>query len=68
MVKTTFSIINFCDVILISRLGRHVQEDIPALMAAAAEKYPEVAYSITRPLGKQEQILELIHNAISANE
>ena len=49
--------------------GRHVQEDIPALMAAAGDKHPHVTFSIAKPLGVQESIVELIHSSIlAANE
>ena len=49
--------------------GRHVQEDIPALMAEAGDKHPHVTFSIAKPLGVQESIVELIHSSIlAANE
>lgn len=46
--------------------GRHVQEDIPEMMRAAAAEHVDVLfeYSITEPLGVQEKILELIHQSI----
>ena len=44
--------------------GRHVREDVPALMASAAEKFPGVRYSITEPLGMQENLSALIHSSI----
>ena len=46
--------------------GRHVQEDIPALMQSAATKYPGVTYCITKPLGVQDKIIELIYSSILA--
>lgn len=48
--------------------GRHVQEDIPEMMRAAAAEHMdihELEYSITEPLGLQEKILELIHLSIT---
>lgn len=48
--------------------GRHVQEDIPDMMRAAAAEHgdvPNLEYSITEPLGVQEKILELIHESIT---
>ena len=48
--------------------GRHVQEDIPDMMRAAAAEHgdiPHLEYSITEPLGVQEKILELIHESIT---
>ena len=44
--------------------GRHVQEDIPALMKEAASQFPGVTYTITSPLGSQEGILGLIDAAV----
>ena len=47
--------------------GRHVQEDIPEMMRAAAAEHKDtqLEYSITEPLGVQEKILELIHQSIT---
>lgn len=47
--------------------GRHVQEDIPEMMRAAAAEHSgvQLEYSITEPLGVQEKILELIHQSIT---
>ena len=47
--------------------GRHVSQDIPALMASAADKFPGVKYCITEPLGGQERITELIHSSIMSS-
>ena len=44
--------------------GRHVQEDIPALMKEAASLFPGVTYTITSPLGSQDGILGLIDAAV----
>ena len=55
-----------CHPFFLSR-GRHVQEDIPEMMRAAAAEHSdiELEYSITEPLGVQEKILELIHLSIT---
>jgi sirohydrochlorin ferrochelatase len=53
-----------CHPYFLSR-GRHVQEDIPALMLEAAAPHPHTQYTITEPLGLQEdQIVDLIKNSI----
>lgn len=45
--------------------GRHVQDDIPALVAAAAAKYEgRVSYIITAPLGVQDAITDLIDASV----
>lgn len=54
-----------CHPFFLSR-GRHVQEDIPALMAKAAEAFPGVQYSITGPLGMQDEIIGLVHASVAA--
>jgi len=47
--------------------GRHVDEDIPAIVFAAKEKYPHVEFVITKPVGQHPQIanlfIDLINNA-----
>lgn len=55
-----------CHPFFLSR-GRHVQEDIPGLLQAAADEFPElkVSYTITEPLGAYDQILDLMHHAIT---
>lgn len=47
--------------------GRHYQEDIPALLSAAALDFPGTSYTITEPLGVQEGIIDLIAKSISDN-
>jgi sirohydrochlorin ferrochelatase len=46
--------------------GRHVDEDIPAIVHAAQKKYPQVKFFITKPVGKHERfpnlIIDLINN------
>ena len=55
-----------CHPFFLSR-GRHVQEDIPGLLQAAADEFPElkISYTITEPLGAYDQILDLMHHAIT---
>ncbi len=47
--------------------GRHVDEDIPAIVLAAQKKYPQVKFVISKPLGEHAQIpnlfIDLINNA-----
>lgn len=46
-------------------IGRHVQEDIPALVEDIAKHYPDISYRITPPLGLQhDTIIELIENTV----
>ena len=40
--------------------GRHTSEDIPRLVAAAAQRHPEVVVRITPPVGASANIVELI--------
>jgi len=39
--------------------GRHVNNDIPDIVAAAARKYPQVHFSISAPVGQHGRIAEL---------
>ena len=48
--------------------GRHVQEDIPALMKEASSINNNIKYKITEPLGVQDKILELIDTAINESK
>ena len=48
--------------------GRHVQEDIPALMKEASSMNNNINYKITEPLGVQDKILELIDIAINESK
>ena len=47
--------------------GRHVDEDIPAIVHAAQEKYPQVKFKMSKPIGQHTHIpnlfLDLINNA-----
>jgi len=48
-----FVLINFLN------SGRHVTEDIPALVDKARRKYPEIKFNLTPPIGKHSKILDL---------
>jgi sirohydrochlorin ferrochelatase len=47
--------------------GRHVNEDIPAIVFAAQKKYPQIKFTISSPVGQHPQIpnlfIDLINNA-----
>jgi sirohydrochlorin ferrochelatase len=47
--------------------GRHVNEDIPAIVLAAEKKYPKVKFALSQPIGQHPQIpnlfIDLINNA-----
>ena len=45
--------------------GRHWDEDIPKLVAAAAAGHPEVPYLVTAPLGLHERMAEIISERIA---
>lgn len=40
--------------------GRHSQDDIPALAAAAAEHHPGVSVRVSAPLGVHEKLVDVI--------
>jgi len=40
--------------------GRHVSEDLPRLLNAAASEHPGVAFRLTAPLGLHKKISEVI--------
>jgi sirohydrochlorin ferrochelatase len=44
---------------LLSR-GRHVAEDIPALLREAATAYPEVPFALSAPLSEHDGFIELL--------
>ena len=46
--------------------GRHYQEDIPALLAAASLECPGAEYVVTEPLGVHEKIIDLISDSIAS--
>ena len=45
--------------------GRHVDEDIPAIVLAAQEKYPQIQFSITKPIGQHPKISNLFFDLIN---
>ena len=45
--------------------GRHVREDVPALLDEAASRH-NVPYSLTPPLGEAPVLLDLVHDVVSA--
>uniref|UniRef100_A0A6U0WSQ7 Sirohydrochlorin cobaltochelatase n=1 Tax=Pinguiococcus pyrenoidosus TaxID=172671 RepID=A0A6U0WSQ7_9STRA len=47
--------------------GRHVLEDVPALVEEAAERYKSrgISYEITSPLGALPQIVDLIEESVT---
>ena len=48
-----------CHPYFLSR-GRHVQEDIPALLLAASSNHENIEYVITEPLGMQDELTNAI--------
>jgi sirohydrochlorin ferrochelatase len=45
--------------------GRHVREDIPALLSAASAANNNVPYTVTPPIGMQPEMLSLIAKSVS---
>jgi sirohydrochlorin ferrochelatase len=45
--------------------GRHVREDVPALLDEAASRH-NIPYSLTPPLGQAPALLDLVHDVVSA--
>jgi sirohydrochlorin ferrochelatase len=39
--------------------GRHVNEDIPAIVGRASSQYPDVRFTITSPVGQHPKIAQL---------
>ena len=44
--------------------GRHVKEDIPALLNEASLKHPGIIHTITEPLGMHEKVIYLIDDSV----
>ena len=44
--------------------GRHVDEDIPAIVADEAKKYPQCTLSVSKPVGQHDGILKLFLDLI----
>ena len=45
--------------------GRHVREDVPALLDEAASRH-NIPYSLTPPLGEAPALLDLLHDVVAA--
>jgi sirohydrochlorin ferrochelatase len=47
--------------------GRHINEDIPAIVLAAQKKYPRIKLTVSKPIGQHPQIpnlfVDIINNA-----
>jgi sirohydrochlorin ferrochelatase len=47
--------------------GRHVNEDIPAIVQAYKKKFPQIKFTISKPIGQHVQVpklfIDLINNA-----
>lgn len=48
--------------------GRHVTQDIPALVHAAAARFPHLSVAISRPLGVHDLLAELVVLRVRAAE
>lgn len=44
--------------------GRHWKQDIPDLVAAAAQSYPDVGWTVTAPFGVHDGMLQVIAERI----
>ena len=44
--------------------GRHIQEDIPALVAAAQEQYPQLKCVVAEPIGLDPLMAQLIEKRV----
>ena len=44
--------------------GKHVNEDIPMIVAEAKKKYPQVRFTISKPIGQHERIVNLFLDMI----
>lgn len=56
--KTIVILLNFLN------SGKHVDVDIPRIVQEAQSQYPQVRFTITKPVGQHEKILELFLNLI----
>jgi len=39
--------------------GKHVDEDIPAIINEQKKRYPNISFKISKPIGQHERIIEL---------
>ena len=46
--------------------GKHVDEDIPRIIADAEKKYPDVRFKITKPVGQHHKMTELFLDLIQS--
>lgn len=46
--------------------GRHIQDDIPAMVAAAREQYPGITCSIAEPIGIEPLMVRIIQQRVHA--
>ncbi|MBI3602107.1 MAG: cobalamin biosynthesis protein CbiX [Candidatus Omnitrophica bacterium] len=44
--------------------GRHVNDDIPAIVRGAQSRYPQVRFAISPPIGQHERIADLFVDLI----
>jgi sirohydrochlorin cobaltochelatase len=40
--------------------GRHVREDLPALVASLRERHPRIQWTLQAPVGEDERLLDLL--------
>ena len=45
--------------------GRHVNDDIPAILQEAVKKYPHVNFAMSHPIGQHAQIPDLLIDLIN---
>ena len=48
--------------------GKHVDDDIPAILKQAKKKYPEVKFKMSRPLGLHAGVVDLFAEIIEENK
>jgi sirohydrochlorin ferrochelatase len=47
--------------------GRHVGEDVPYIIDKARERYPNVVFHLTKPVGHHDRIIDLFIDMIDEN-
>ena len=47
--------------------GKHVDEDIPYIIDEARDKYSDVTFTVTQPVGKHDQIVKLFLDMIESS-
>ena len=48
--------------------GQHVDEDIPYIVNECREKYPDVKFDITKPVGQHDQVIDLFLDLINKSK